>query len=132
MTRLSRSALIVSDSAPLRRYVASILAAIDLVCAEASSGFHAMDLLSERQFDLYFLDLDMQRSDGLTIFAITLLSGYRDPLPIVIGCSAGEPSSAWSDPSKLVAILPKPFHPDELIAAAKAALKIGGSSASSP
>jgi DNA-binding response OmpR family regulator len=126
MSRQSRSALIVSDSAPLRQYIASTLGAIGIGCTQAANGFHAMDRLAERRFDLYVIDLDMPASDGLTIFAISLMGGTRDPSPMVIGLSAAGESarraSGWTDRSALFAELPKPFHPDELIATAKAAL----------
>src|SRR5262245_38627005 len=83
MTRPSRSALIVSDSAPLRRYINASLAGARFDCTEASSGFQATDLISNRQFGLYVIDLDMPMSDGLAIFAITLIGGGRDPSPAI-------------------------------------------------
>ena len=126
MTRRSRSALIVSDSAPLRRYAAASLEAIRIVCTEAANGFQAMDRLTEKAFALYVLDLDMQPSDGLAIFAVTLFGGYRDASPVVIGYSgraAGEqPRGAWPADAEFAALLPKPFHPAELVMAAQRVL----------
>src|SRR5262245_20191452 len=87
MGRLSRSALIVSDSAPLRRYIAATLEAVGYSCTEAANGYHAVDRLSERLFGLYAIDLDMPPSDGMSIFTITLTGGLRDPSPAVIGIS---------------------------------------------
>ncbi|HVY88092.1 MAG TPA: response regulator [Hyphomonadaceae bacterium] len=126
MSRHSRSALIVSDSAPLRQYTASILGAVGVAAAEAASGFQAMDRLAERSFDFYVVDLDMPSSDGLAIFAISLTGGVRGPSPAVIGLTAGEEDSTKPGPwgeATLLARLPKPFHPDELVAAAQAILK---------
>jgi len=131
MTRLSRSALIVSDSAPLRRYIASTLEAIRFSCAEAANGYHAMDRLSERLFDLYAVDLDMAPSDGTAIFAIALTGGFRDPSPVVIGISDRPREEAckgvWASAANAVALVGKPFHPRDLIAAANAALAEGAS-----
>lgn len=126
MSRPSRSALIVSDSAPLRRYAAASLEAIGIVCTEAANGYLAMERLSEKLFSLYVLDLDMPQSDGLAIFAITLFDGYRDPSPAVIGYSSRPPAEArhgpWPADADLAALLPKPYHPAQLIAAAQQAL----------
>ena len=126
MTRPSRSALIVSDSAPLRRYAVSSLKAIRFSCTEAINGFHAMDRLYERLFDIYVIDLDMQTSDGMSIFAITLFGGLRDPSPVVIGISSRPEAEArkapWNETLDLAALIPKPFQPNDLIAAADAAL----------
>ncbi|MDP3738495.1 MAG: response regulator [Hyphomonadaceae bacterium] len=125
MPRPSRSALIVSDSAPLRRYAVASLEGIRIVCTEAANGYQALERLGEKPFSLYVLDLDMPPSDGLAIFAITLFSGYRDPSPVVIGHSARPAGEArqgpWPGKAGLAALLPKPFHPAELIAAALAA-----------
>jgi DNA-binding response OmpR family regulator len=126
MTRPSRSALIVSDSAPLRRYAVSSLKAIRFSCAEAINGFHAMDRLYERLFDIYVIDLDQQTSDGMSIFAITLFGGLRDPSPVVIGISSRTETEArkapWNETLNLAALIPKPFRPNDLIAAADAVL----------
>src|SRR5262245_10200829 len=126
MTRPSRSALIVSDSAPLRRYINASLAETRFNCIEASSGFQATDLISSRRFDLYVIDLDMPLSDGLAIFAITLTGGDRGSSPPIIGYSR-EPTTAldrapWAG-ARFAAVLQKPFQPDEIIAAAKATLE---------
>src|SRR5689334_17354105 len=98
MTRPSRSALIVSDSAPLRRYAAASLEATGFSCTEAASGYVALDRLSERLFALYVVDLDMPQSDGMSIFAIAMKG--RDPSPVTIGFSrrpdAEARAGAWS------------------------------------
>jgi len=126
MTRPSRSALIVSDSAPLRRYSVSSLKAIRFSCTEAINGFQAMDRLHERLFDIYVIDLDMPSSDGNAIFAITLFGGLCDPSPAVIGVSSRPEAEArkgpWNETLELAALISKPFRPGDLIVAAEAAL----------
>jgi DNA-binding response OmpR family regulator len=128
MTRTSRSALIVSDSAPLRRYMTTTLEAVHFGCTQAIDGFDAMDRLSERLFDIYAVDLDMPASDGMAIFAITLTGGFRDPSPVVVGISSRseeeDRTGPWANGANLAALIAKPFRPDDLIAAAHAALLI--------
>ncbi|HEV7694070.1 MAG TPA: response regulator [Hyphomonadaceae bacterium] len=123
MTRPSRSALIVSDSAPLRRYAAASLETAGFSCTEAASGYLAIDRLSERLFALYVVDLDMPQSDGISIFAIAMQG--RDPSPIAIGFSrrpeAEARTGAWSS-TLFSEVLSLPFAPDVLAGAAQAAL----------
>jgi CheY-like chemotaxis protein len=123
MTRPSRSALIVSDSAPLRRYAAASLEAAGFSCTEAASGYLAVDRLSERLFGLYVIDLDMPQSDGVSIFAVTM--NGRDPSPVAIGFSkrpeAEARAGAWSS-TAFFSVLSLPFPPDSLAATARAAV----------
>lgn len=123
MTRISRSALIVSDSAPLRRYGAASLQAAGFSCTEAAGGYLAADRLSEQLFALYVIDLDMIQSDGVSIFSITLAG--RDPKPLVIGFSKRPEAQArtgvWSS-TPFSAVLSLPYAPDVLAGAAEAAL----------
>lgn len=126
MTRPSRSALIVSDSAALRRYIASTLEGMRFVCVEAANGFQAMDCLSERLFDVYLIDLDMPQSGGAAIFAATLTGGFRDPSPTLIGVSERPQEQAlkppWGDATSFAALFAKPFRPGDLVAVVEANL----------
>jgi len=101
------------------------LEAVHFSCTEAINGFHAMDRLSERLFDIYAVDLDMPASDGMAIFAITLTGGFCDPSPVVVGISSRSEEEVragpWATGAKLAALIAKPFRPDDLIAAADAA-----------
>jgi CheY-like chemotaxis protein len=126
MKRPSRSALIVSDSAPLRRYAAAALESGGFICAEAANGFQAMDRFHETRFALYVIDLDMEASDALSMFAIISKDGDRDRTPAIIGCSrsgllpAGGP---WSEKGVLATVLSSPFRPQQLLDAAEAVLE---------
>lgn len=113
----ARSALVVGDSALMRIYVSAILKSAGFHVAEAANGFVAMDRLSERSFDLCIVDLDIPKSDGMTIFALTLTGGYRSPSPIIIGCTDrpnDPPPGVWADADALAATLAKPFKPEDL------------------
>jgi CheY-like chemotaxis protein len=124
MKRPSRSALIVSDSAPLRRYAAAALEAGNYVCSEAADGFQAMEQMQQKRFSLCVIDLDVSLSDGLAMFAITLKGGSGRP-PAVIGCTRSgrlPADSPWADESAVSTVLPAPFRPHHLLEAAKLAL----------
>lgn len=127
MKRPSRSALIVSDSAPLRRYAAAALESGGFECSEAANGFEAIEHLRRHRFPLYVVDVDMARTDGLPMFAIALNGdGPGHAPPTIVGCtrSGGRLSSdsPWSDPAIFAILLPTPFRPAELLEAAEAAL----------
>lgn len=123
MTRTSRSALIVSDSAPLRRYAAASLAAVGFACTEAAGGYLAVDRLSEQAFDVCVIDLDMPQTDGISILAMSLFG--RDPSPVAIGLSrrpeAQARMGAWSS-TPFSAVLALPAAPDAIAGAAESAL----------
>jgi two-component system response regulator ResD len=119
MASPSRTALVVGDSALLRTYATAILGSAGFTCVEATNGFFALETLSENQFDLCLVDLDMPPSDGMTIFALTLTGGYRKPAPAVIGVSrhsGRQRAGVWAEDATLVGVLGKPFRPEELLA----------------
>ena len=126
MKRPSRSALIVSDSAPLRRYAAAALEAGGFICAEAASGLQAMERFRETRFSLYVIDLDMAASDGLAMFKITLTGRDDGRQPVIIGCTRTGKMPAdgpWSDEHLFSTLLPTPFRPQQLLEAAEEALE---------
>ncbi len=118
MARPPRSALVVGDPTLMGAYAAAILRALGFVTTAAATGYQAMDRLAERSFDLCIVDLDMPQSDGMTIFALTLLDKRRSGGPVVIGSSA-HPDTArrgpWADEAALAGFLRKPFRPGDLI-----------------
>jgi CheY-like chemotaxis protein len=125
MKRPSRSALIVSDSAPLRRYAAAALEAGGFVCAESTSGLQAMERFRQTRFSLYVIDLDMPSTDGLSMFAITLMGGEDGLPPSIIGCTRTGRAPAdgpWADEEFFSSLLPTPFRPQQLLDAAETAL----------
>ncbi|HEX5006566.1 MAG TPA: hypothetical protein VFV70_05605 [Hyphomonadaceae bacterium] len=126
MKRPSRSALIVSDSAPLRRYAAAALEAGGFVCAESSNGFQAMERFRETRFSLYVIDLDMAASDDLSMFRITLTGREDHARPAIIGCTrtgVGPAKGPWADERLLFVLLPTPFRPQQLLEAANAVVE---------
>ena len=127
MKRPSRSALIVSDSAPLRRYAAAALEAGGFVCAESASGMQAMERFRETRFSLYVVDLDMAASDGLSMFKITLTGRDDSHPPVIIGCTRTGKLPAdgpWADELLFSTLLPTPFRPQQLLEAANAAVEM--------
>ena len=126
MKRPSRSALIVSDSAPLRRYAAAALEAGGFVCAESASGLQAMERFRETRFSLYVIDLDMAASDGLSMFKITLTGREDNVPPVIIGCTRTGRlpiDGPWADELLFSVLLPTPFRPQQLLEAANAAVE---------
>jgi CheY-like chemotaxis protein len=126
MSRPSRSALIVSDSAPLRRYAAAALEGGGFLCAESANGLQAMERFRQTRFALYVIDLDMAASDGLSMFKITLTGRDDDHPPAIIGCTRTgmlPANGPWTDERVFSVLLPTPFRPQQLLEAAEAALE---------
>jgi two-component system chemotaxis response regulator CheB len=81
-------ALIVDDSAFIRRNIADILAEdpdIEIV-GKAADGQEALRLALQLKPDLITLDLDMPRMDGFSFLRILMV---RQPTPVIVISSAG-------------------------------------------
>jgi two-component system chemotaxis response regulator CheY len=82
--------LVIDDSAPFRRQVASALESSGLQVAEAGEGYEALwRVRAEGVFDLILADIYMPNMDGLSfIREVRKLSGYAD-VPIIVLTSDG-------------------------------------------
>lgn len=77
--------LIVDDSSELRMVIMLILHALGYQnVAEAEDGVAALDLLSQREFDLLVLDIDMPRLDGYGVLAALRRDPRQRHLPVIV------------------------------------------------
>lgn len=100
------TALLVDDSELALRYLETHLQAYGFMCDQAMSSQHAGDLLSQRQYDFVFLDVDLgpnSELDGLTLCqrikrseetlliatTVVLVSAHASPMDRVRGNLAG-------------------------------------------
>jgi two-component system chemotaxis response regulator CheY len=81
----ARTALVVDDSAAMRRQVLRGLARVPgLSAREAADGVEAWRLLAEGRFDLLLTDLNMPRLDGLKLVSLVRQAGPHRDIPIVV------------------------------------------------
>jgi two-component system chemotaxis response regulator CheY len=118
------SALVVDDSAAMRRHVREALASLPgFEVAEACDGADAWRQLATAHFDILLTDLDMPVLDGLKLVALVRQAAVDPRLPILV--ITGE--AAQADRERVLslganALLPKPVEALQVIAAVRALL----------
>jgi two-component system chemotaxis response regulator CheY len=121
------TALVVDDSAAIRRQVCAALSEImGMDTHEAADGAEAWGLLAGRRFDVLVTDLNMPRLDGLKLVALVRQGGPHRAMPIVVITTEG----AQADRQRALglgadAYLLKPVEPGRLVEVTQALLRRG-------
>lgn len=111
--------LVVDDDQPIRTLVTAIFEMQGIECVGAAGGEEALRLLAAETFDLVFLDLMMPGFDGFAV-----LEALPQPHPPIVVATAASPRIIERlDPTRIAAVVTKPFDVSELIATAKALLE---------
>lgn len=110
--------LVVDDDRLIRTLLTSIFEMHGVECVTASDGEEALRHLREGAFDLVLLDLMMPGMDGFGV--LDALESVPLPHPPIMIATAATPSVIGRiPPSRVAAILAKPFDVDELVATAQ-------------
>lgn len=105
--------LLIDDEASLRRTLRTTLESMRHTVHEASTGEHALTLLSKQRFDVAFLDLRLGRQEGMELLPL-LLREAPGLAVVVITAHASIASAVEAMRSGAFDYLPKPFTPDQL------------------
>lgn len=82
---MSRTVLVVDDSATTRSLVASYLAEReDLEVVEAGSGFEALKVLPARRVDLIVTDINMPDINGLELISFVRANPLYREIPVIV------------------------------------------------
>jgi two-component system OmpR family response regulator len=116
------NALIVDDDALVSSVLSRVLVKANFVCEIASGGEQAIELATDKVFDVIILDVEMPGLDGLEVSKrlrdqgcwspILMLTGHKTLDDRVRGLDAGADD-----------YLGKPFEPEELLARVRALLR---------
>jgi len=120
--------LVVDDDARVRRAVCRMLLASGYAVLEAAHGGEAWAILDEGHppVDLVLTDVYMPQLGGPALAA--RIAAARPALPVLLmtgsadGLAEFAPVAGGSSATRRLALLPKPFTPDELLRAVRAAL----------
>jgi len=117
--------LVVDDEAEVRSYLRRALAKLGHEVAEAADGAEALRLLDAGRFDLVITDAYMAEMDGMELLVRIQQRGLRLPVVMVSGGGylAREDVLAMGKSSGAVAVLEKPFTPEQLRATIEPLLK---------
>lgn len=117
--------LIVEDEASIREVQKAYLLRADFEVVEASDGERALELFKNQKFDLIVLDLNLPKSDGITIckeirkrsnVPIIMVTARVEEIDEIIGLEIGADD-----------YLKKPFSPNILVARVQNLLRRGES-----
>lgn len=113
--------LLVDDSPTARSFAAAALeAATDVEIIEARSGFEAIKILPQSEFDLVITDINMPDINGLEL--IKFARGhdrYRDTPLIIISTEGRDRNREKALALGANEYLVKPYTPDQLVAAVR-------------
>ena len=114
--------LIVDDAATVRQYHRMILAGAGWQVAEASNGMEALEKVMKQSaaepFDLYVVDVNMPRMDGITfVREVKKLPAYKFTPIIMLTTESEERKKQEGQAAGAKAWVVKPFQPPQMLAA---------------
>ncbi len=115
---MSKTIMIVDDSATLRQVVSIALKGAGYDVLEAGDGRQALALLDGRKISLIISDVNMPNMDGLTFVSeAKKLAAYRFTPIIMLTTEAGADKKAQGQAAGAKAWVVKPFQPQQMLAA---------------
>lgn len=115
---MAKTMLIVADSTSLRTAVRAALTRAGCDVLEAGDGLIALELLGKApKVHLIVCDLDMPVMDGISFVAQIKQHPRHRFIPVVMLTTAGDEAAAMNHdrPAGVVAWMPKPFNPQQLL-----------------
>ena len=76
--------LVVDDSLSIRKFLSGFLTKKDFEVETAKNGYHALELLSQKDFDLLVTDLEMPNLSGYELIEQVRAEARWDILPIIV------------------------------------------------
>jgi len=115
---MSKTVLIVDDSASLRQVVAISLRGAGYETIEAGDGVEALSKLGENKINLIISDLNMPNMDGLSLVrAIKSLPTYKFTPIIMLTTEISSDKKEAGREAGAKAWMVKPFKPEQMLAA---------------
>jgi DNA-binding response OmpR family regulator len=116
--------LVIEDDVTLHRVLTRLLERAGHTVRVAENGSLGIRAFQERRPDLVLTDIQMPHTNGIEV--VLMLQAADPTLPVIAmsGRARAEAMDPLTDAQLLgaVDVLPKPFAPDELVAAVSAAL----------
>ena len=114
---MSKTILIVDDSASLRQVVNIALASAGYEVVEACDGVDALTKLDGRKFHLIISDVNMPNMDGITLVKeIKQKAEYKFTPIIMLTTESQEDMKAQGQAAGARAWVVKPFQPAQMLA----------------
>jgi two-component system, chemotaxis family, chemotaxis protein CheY len=115
---MSKSILIVDDSASIRQVVSITLKGAGYEVIEACDGCDALDKLNGQRVHLMISDVNMPNMDGLTFLKeVKARPEYKFTPVIMLTTESSEDKKGQGQASGAKAWMVKPFQPQQMLAA---------------
>lgn len=115
---MSKTILVVDDSASLRQVVGIALKGAGYDVAEAVDGKDALSKLDGRKIHLIVCDVNMPNMDGISfVREMKNLPSYKFTPVIMLTTEAGEDKKKEGQAAGVKAWVVKPFQPPQMLAA---------------
>lgn len=115
---MTKSVLIVDDSASIRQVVSLTLKGAGFEVIEACDGQDALDKLSGQRVHLMISDVNMPNMDGLTFLKeVKTRPEYKFTPVIMLTTESGEDKKNVGREAGAKAWMVKPFQPEQMLAA---------------
>jgi two-component system chemotaxis response regulator CheY len=115
---MTKSVLIVDDSASIRQVVSLTLKGAGFEVIEACDGQDALDKLGGQRIHLMISDVNMPNMDGLTFLKeVKTRPEYKFTPVIMLTTESGEDKKNVGREAGAKAWMVKPFQPEQMLAA---------------
>ncbi|MET7419084.1 response regulator [Dactylosporangium sp. NPDC005555] len=115
---MSKTILIVDDSASVRQVVTIALRGAGYEVVAATDGKDALQQLDGRRIHLIISDVNMPNMDGITLVGeVKKLPNYRFTPIIMLTTESQEEKKRQAQAAGAKAWVTKPFQPDQMLAA---------------
>lgn len=120
---MSKTILVVDDSASIRQMVESTLKTAGYTVQTAPDGQAALDMCQVKRFDFVLTDQNMPRMDGLTLIkSLRGMTSYRTTPIVVLTTEASDTMKSQGRAAGATGWMVKPFDPAKLLAVASKVL----------
>ncbi|MEW6262616.1 MAG: DVU0259 family response regulator domain-containing protein [Thermodesulfobacteriota bacterium] len=109
---MAKKILIIEDDPTVVKYLSTLFQDNGYETCSAADGVEGFEVLKKEPPDLITLDLDMSKETGPRFFRRMSQSKEFSHLPVIVISGLSRPELAMR---KVVAVLGKPFDPNELL-----------------
>ncbi|MCJ8314755.1 MAG: response regulator [Saccharospirillaceae bacterium] len=117
---MSKTILVVDDSASIRQVVSIALKSANYEVIEACDGKDALTKLDGRKIHLIISDVNMPNMDGITLLKeVKMLPNYKFTPIIMLTTEGSDSKKQQGKAAGAKAWIVKPFKPEQLLQAVK-------------
>jgi signal transduction histidine kinase/DNA-binding response OmpR family regulator len=107
--------LAVDDAADIREYFSEIVGRTGIACNTAASGEEALGLISQNNYDLYFVDWRMPGMDGIELSRRIKENSVNKSIVIMISATEWNVIETDAKSAGVDKFLPKPLFPSAIV-----------------